>query len=161
MHSDSLATAIINWLGGLIGTFALLVGLSFLPGLFGRHQSDQVIMMISDLPLSKDVLSFFNGEWGIGLIVVATVLFVLVCLFFSMSTHAMVVAVAELTQQTIADAEYAAWGVVMALNLSLVLLFVTILYGSLLSFGAILISLLILLAMASLLFANYAEIKMF
>jgi hypothetical protein len=159
MNNWSLVTSFLNWLGGLIGTMALLAGLSFLPGLFGRQESDHVLITISDFPLSRDILSYFNWEWGIALIVIATTLFVFVCLFFSMSTHDMVVSTVEMFGQTDSEGELAAWGIVVAIDLSLITLFVVILYGSLTIGPTLLISGLILLAMASLLVANYAEIK--
>ena len=150
-------TALLNWCVGFVGTLALMAGLAFLPSLFGKEVGTQGVLELYEIVLSTNILGYFNQGWGIGILVVATVLFTWVCLILSMSTHSMVVAFVHDISFGGRDAEHAAWGIVLFLNLVLVALFVFILFGGLFKLINLLIWSLLMLAVGVLLIANYSE----
>ena len=149
--------ALLNWLGGIIGILALMAGLAILPSLFGKEVADQRVLEIFEIVLSKNVLGFFSTGWGIGILVVATALFVWICLILSMSTHEFIVSLVNDLTLGDRDAEMLAWGIVLSIDIVLVGLFVFILFGGLFSIATFLIWSLMMLAMGILLLANYTH----
>lgn len=157
MKSSDLLSSLLSWIFALIGSLGLILGLSFLPALFGYADPGSVFTTIGNVALSKGILSFFSSTFGIGVLIVATALYVWVSLLFSMSFHTLVESAILYFDEGREDGVVAAWVAVLVANFFLVSLFVFILFGMILTPATLLISGLILMAMAALLAANYRE----
>ncbi len=157
MKTADLISAVISWLFGLVGVLGLVLGLSFLPALFGYADPDQVFMMLGSVALSKGILVFYSFAFGTGILVVSTALFVWVSLLFSMSLYTLIETVVCYFDDQREDGMMEAWAGVLAVNFLLVSLFVYILFGMLIAPSTLLVGGLMLLAMVALLAANYQE----
>ena len=157
MQTSELLAVTFNWVLGLLGMLALIVVLAFLPDLFGFADPAYAFMSLGGMVLSKGIVHFFDFQFGIGVLVVSTALFVWVALLFSMSSHSLVEAVFSVLGDDMHDGVVPAWLSVLVVNFLLVSLFVYILFGMILQPAMLLICGLMLLAMAALLAANYKE----
>lgn len=157
MNISDLLSSLLSWVFALIGGLGLILGLSFLPALFGYTNPDAVFITIGSVALSKGILAFFSYPFGIGVLIVATALFVWVSLLFSMSFHTLVESVVLYFDEEREEGMVAAWVAVLIANFFLVSLFVFILFGMILTPATLLIGALILMAMGALLAANYRE----
>lgn len=158
MNLPQLFVSILNWLFGLIGMLALILGLSFMPTLFGYENPDQVFMVFGGVTLFKGMLGFFGNAFAIGVLIVSTALFVWVGLLFSMSFHTMIESISGYFQTDGDGAHIMAWVAVLIANFILVALFVYTLFGTILTPTTLLLGVLMISAMCALLFANYREV---
>lgn len=147
----------MSWLFGLIGVLGLILGLAFLPALFGYAEPDQAFMTLGNVVLSKGILVFYSYPFGIGILVVATALFVWVSLLFSMSLYTLIETLVCFFDDQREDGMAAAWTGVLTVNFFLVSVFVYILFGMLIAPATLLVGALMMLAMGALLAANYQE----
>ena len=157
MKTADLISAAVSWLFGLVGVLGLVLGLSFLPALFGYSDPDQIFMMLGNVALSKGILIFYSYAFGIGILVVSTALFVWVSLLFSMSLYTLIETIVCFFDDQREDGMMEAWAGVLTVNFILVSLFVYILFGALIAPSTLLVGGLMLLAMIALLAANYQE----
>lgn len=159
MNLSQLVSSFFNWIFGLVGMIALILGLSFMPTLFGHESPDHVFMMLGGVTLYKGILSFFSNTFAIGILVVSTALFVWVGLLFSMSFHTMVETLGIYFHQESEGGFVSAWVIVLATIFMMVAQFVYILFGMILTPTTLLVGALMILAMCALLFANYNEVS--
>ena len=157
MQTSELFATFFNWILGLLGMLALIGGLAFLPDLFGYADQSLVFMSLGGVILSKGIVHFFDFQFGIGILVVSTALFVWVALLFSMSSHTLVESIVDMFGDHGSDGVLPAWLFVLFANFLLVSFFVYILFGMILKPAMLLICGLMMLAMAALLAANYKE----
>ena len=134
-----------------------MFGLSFMPALFGNHDPDSIFMTVGGVLLSKGILEFFSYPFGIGLLVISTVIFTWVSLLFSMSSHTLVESVIFYIDDHRGEPGAGAWISVLVVNFFFVSLFVYILFGMLITPATLLIGGLMMAAMGALLAANYSE----
>ena len=159
MNPLHLFSSVLNWVLGLLGMFALLAGLGFMPTLFGYENADQIFWVMGDVTLYKGILGFFNYTFAIAVLVVSTALFVWIGLLFSMSFHTMIDAIGDFFSQDGEQVHMAAWVVVLVANFLMVAQFVYILFGMILTPTTLLVGGLMIAAMCTLLFANYREVS--
>ena len=134
-----------------------MFGLSLMPALFGYQDPTSAFITLGGVLLSKGILEFFSYPFGIGLLVVSTVIFTWVSLLFSMSFHTLVESIVYFFDDHREEAGAGAWISVLAANFFFVSLFVYILFGMLITPATLLIGGLMMVAMGALLAANYSE----
>ncbi len=157
MKASHILPSLLHWILGLTGVLALMVVLSFLPALFGFENPELVFISLGGIVLSKGILEFFSYPFAISVMVLATALFVWVCLLFSMSSHTLVEQIVRFLNDDRVEGVTTAWLVVLLSNFLLVSFYVYILFGTILTPATLLIGALMLVAMAALLAANYQE----
>ncbi|MEM8488854.1 MAG: hypothetical protein AAF564_25135 [Bacteroidota bacterium] len=157
MKTTDLISAALSWLFGLVGVLGLILGLSFLPALFGYADPAQAFMTLGSVVLSKGILVYYSYPFGIGILVVSTALFIWVSLLFSMSLYTLIETIVCYLDDQREDGMFAAWIGVLSANFMLVSLFVYMLFGMLIAPSTLLVGTLMFLAMGALLAANYQE----
>lgn len=150
-------TYILHWLAGCLGICAYMVVFAFMPGLLPMGDGEQVRTFLFGLPLSVGVLHAFPWMWKVGLLVVGSALFVWISFLFLMSTHNLIVGVVGATTRDRQDGERSAWVAMGSCLLVLAGLFAWIMFGTLLSFWALVYVLALCAGTGLLLRQNYGE----